>query len=330
MISRRDLILFVGGTVTSWPLAAAAQQPTKPVIGFLSDGTPEAYAPGLAGFRRGLLEMGFVEGRNLAIEYRWAQGNYDLLPSLAADLVRRPVAVIATAGTERVTRAAKAATATIPIVAMVAGDPVKRGLVASVNRPGGNLTVVSLFTSSNNALVGKRVQLAHELVPKATIVGWLADSNILDYDDQLHSLLDAVQALGLAAKVAPAAREGDLATAFASLVRQGAGLILPAGPIAADHRAEVVALAQRASMPMMYEWSDFVREGGLVSYGTDRTEVRRQAGIYAGRILKGEKVGDLPVLQAAKFELAINLKTAKALGITVPQSLLVSADEVIE
>jgi putative ABC transport system substrate-binding protein len=245
-------------------------------------------------------------------------------------LVRRPVAVIATAGTERVTRAAKAATATIPIVAMVAGDPVKRGLVASVNRPGGNLTVVSLFTSSNNALVGKRVQLAHELVPKATIVGWLADSNILDYDDQLHSLLDAVQALGLAAKVAPAAREGDLATAFASLVRQGAGLILPAGPIAADHRAEVVALAQRASMPMMYEWSDFVREGGLVSYGTDRTEVRRQAGIYAGRILKGEKVGDLPVLQAAKFELAINLKTAKALGITVPQSLLVSADEVIE
>ncbi len=321
---------MLGGAAIASPLAAFAQQQTTPVIGFLSDLTPEAFTRSLTGFRRGLAETGFSDGRNLTIEYRWARGHYDMVPDLAADLVRRRVAVIVVSGSESVTRAAMAATTTIPIVAMVAGDPVKRGLVASVSRPGGNLTVVSVFTFSNNALVAKRLELVHELVPKATIVGWLVDSNILDYEDQLHDLQRAVQVLGLDAKIAPVARADDLEAAFGSLVRQGAGAILSTGPVTFTHREQVIALAARASLPMMYEWRDFVSDGGLISYGTDRADILRQAGVYAGRVLKGEKVGDLPVVQPDKYELLINLKTAKALGLTVPTTILVRADEVIE
>jgi putative ABC transport system substrate-binding protein len=328
-IGRRDLIAMIGGTV-AWPLAAHGQPAPPPVIGFLSDATPESLARALEGFHRGLAETGFDEGRNLTIEYRWARGHYDMVPDLAADLVRRRVAAIVLSGTEKVTRAAMAATTMIPLVAMVAGDPVKRGLVASVNRPGGNLTVVSLFTFSNNALVAKRVELAHELAPNAGVVGWLVDANILDYDDQLRDLQRAAQALGLEAKVAPVTTPGDLEASFASLVSQHAGFILETGPIIFSNRAQIVALAAKASVPMSYEWPDFVSEGGLMSYGTDRADVLRQAGIYAGRILKGEKVGDLPVVEPDKYVLAINLKTAKALGITVPPTLLVRADDVIE
>jgi putative ABC transport system substrate-binding protein len=329
-IARRKFMATLGGSALAWPLAAAGQQYVMPVIGFLSDVTPEAFAHSLTGFRRGLSEMGFTESRNLAIEYRWARGHYDILPDLATELLHRQVAVIVTSGSESVTRAAMAATTTIPIIAMVAGDPVKRGLVASVDQPSGNVTVVSLITFTNNALVAKRVELAHQLVPNAEIVGWYVDSNVLDYADELNDLQRATQGLGLEVKVAPVASERDLEGAFASLVKQGAGFILESGPIIFSHRAKVVTLAARASSPMIYEWRDFVRDGGLMSYGTDRAEVARQAGIYATRILKGEKVSDLPVVQPDKFEFVINLKTARALGLMIPEKLLAVADDVID
>ena len=327
---RREFIVFLGSAATAWPLAARAQRPAMPVIGFLSDVTPETFARSLMGFRRGLSETGFNENQNLAIEYHWARGHYDMVPDLAADLVRRQVAVIVTSGSENVTRAAMAATNTIPIVAMLAGDPVKRGIVTSVNRPGGNVTVVSLFTFSNNALVAKRVELAHQLVPKAAIVGWFVNSNIRDYDDQLSDLQRATQALGLELKVAQVARESDLDGVFELLAGQGAGIILETGPVFFSHRAQVITLAASKSLPVIYEWRDFVSDGGLMSFGTDRAEVTRLAGLYAGRILKGGKVSEMPVMQPDKYELLINLKTAKSLGLTIPDKLLALADEVIE
>jgi putative tryptophan/tyrosine transport system substrate-binding protein len=329
-IARRKFLATLGGSAFAWPLATFGQQYVMPVIGFLSDATPEAFAHSLTGFRRGLSEMGFTESRNLAIEYRWARGNYDIVPNLAIELIHQRVVVIVTSGSESVTRAAMAATTTIPIVAMVASDPVRRGLVTSVEQPSGNVTVVSVSTFTNNAPVAKRVELAHQLVPKAAIVGWVVGSNILDYDDELNDLQRAAQGLGLEAKVAPVANERDLDGAFASLVEQGAGFILESGPIIFSHRAQVVTLAARASKPVIYEWRDFVNDGGLMSYGTDRAEVARQAGIYAGRLLKGEKVSGLPVAQPAKFEFVLNLKTARALGLTIPDRLLALADEVID
>jgi putative ABC transport system substrate-binding protein len=329
-IGRRQFISALGGASLAWPLTARAQPSAVPVVGVLSDSTPEAGKPRLAALAGGLAEMGFVDGRNLAIEYRWASGSYELVPNLVAELVQRPVSVIVVSGSERLTRAVQAATTTIPIVAILAGDPVKRGLVASVTRPGGNLTAVSLFTFSSNALVAKRLQLLHELVPKAAIVGWLVDSNILDYEDQLQDLQHTAQELGLDLKVAPVARAADLGVGFASLVRLGAGAIIATGPVIFNHGDEIVALAVGETIAMMYEWRDLVTAGGLISYGTDLTEISQQAGIYAARILKGEKAGDLPVVEATKFELVINLKTAKVLGLTVPLVLLGRADEVIE
>jgi putative ABC transport system substrate-binding protein len=329
-VRRREFISLLGAAAAAWPHAVHAQQPAMPVIGFLSDVTPETFARSLMGFRRGLSETGFNENQNLAIEYHWARGHYDMVPDLAANLVRRQVAVIVTSGSENVTRAAMAATNTIPIVAMLAGDPVKRGIVTSVNRPGGNVTVVSLFTFSNNALVAKRVEFAHQLVPKAAIVGWFVDSNIRDYDDQLSDLRRATQALGLELKVAQVARESDLDGVFELLAGQGAGIILETGPIFFSHRAQVITLAASESLPVIYEWRDFVSDGGLMSFGTDRAEVTRLAGLYAGRILKGEKVSEMPVVQPDKYELLINLKTAKSLGLTIPDKLLALADEVIE
>ncbi len=328
-MKRREFIAVLGGAA-SWPLAAGAQQQAIPVIGFLGDGSPEGFAPRTAAFQRGLSDMGFIKGQNVAIEFRWARGHYDLLAALAQDLVRQQVSAIVTAGSEKVTRAAKDATTTIPIVATVSGDPVKRGLVASVNRPGGNLTIVSLFTSSSNALVGKRVAILHELVPKATSLGWLVDTNILDYEDQLHELRSATQAFGLEIKIARVPGESELEPGFASLIRGGVGALLETGPIFYNNRERVVAFATHASVPMLYEWRTFVDEGGLMSYGSDIGAVYRQAGVYAGRVLRGEKVGDLPVFQQSKIELIINLKTVKALGLTVPANLLALADEVIE
>jgi len=328
VIARAFAILLIGVAAVA-PLAARAQ-PATPVIGFLSDAAPEAVGSRLSGFQRGLAEMGFVDGGNVVIEFRGARGDYDLLPSLAADLVRRKVSVIVTTGSEKVTRTAKAATGTIPIVATVAGDPVRRGLVASVNRPGGNLTVVSLFTSSDNALIAKRVELIHEFVPTATVVGWLVDANILDYEAELQDFRQAAQALGLEAVIAPVAQDTEIVSAFASFARQGVGALLESGPLIGSHRQQVVALAARQSIPMLYEWRDFVRDGGLMSYGTDLAEVFRHAGVYAGRILKGENPGDLPVVQATKVELVINVKAAGAMGLEIPPALLVRADEVIE
>src|SRR5580704_5929471 len=227
-IRRRQFVSGLGGAAVAWPLALRAQQPAMPLVGFLADGTPEGFAPRLAAFERGLDEGGFSEGRNVTIEPRFASHNYDLLPALAEDLARRHVSAIVTVGSEKVTRAAKAATATIPIVAIVAGDPVKRGLVASINHPGGNLTVVSLFTSSDNALVAERLEILHEVLPKAATVGWLADANILDYDTQLQEMQNAAQALGLKLVVARVAKDSELEAAFASLVDRGAGAMLEA------------------------------------------------------------------------------------------------------
>jgi putative ABC transport system substrate-binding protein len=329
-LKRRELIALFGGMAAAWPLGARAQQRARSVLGFLADGTPEGFAPRVAGLRRGLSDAGFIEGQNIAIEFRWARRNYDLLPALAGDLVRRQVSAIVTAGSEKVTRAAKDATATIPIVATVAGDPVKRGLVASINHPGGNLTVISLFTSSANALIAKRVEITHELMPKVATLGWLVDANILDYDDQLHDLQSAAQALGLELAIARVERDSELEAAFASLMREGAGALIVTGPFFYDNRERVVTLAARATVPMMYEWRTFVDEGGLMSYGSDINAVFREAGIYAGRVLKGENVGDLPVIQPSKIELIVNLRTAKTLGLTFPITLLGRADEVIE
>jgi putative ABC transport system substrate-binding protein len=326
---RREFIGVLGGAA-AWPLTARAQQKSVPTVGFLADGTPEGFAPRLAGIKRGLADLGFIEGQNVAVEPRWARRNYDLLPALASDLVNRHVAVILTAGSEKVTRAAKDVTSTIPIVAAIAGDPVKRGLVASISRPGGNLTVVSLFTSSSNALIAKRVELLYELVPKVMTLGWLADKNILDYEDQLRDIQTAAQSFGLKLAVTRVDGNSDLESAIASLVRDGAGALIETGPILYDNRPQVIAAAARAAVPMLYEWRTFVEDGGLMSYGSDINAVFRQVGVYAGRILKGEHVGDLPVVQQSKIELIINLKTAKALGITFPITLLGRADAVIE
>jgi putative ABC transport system substrate-binding protein len=327
---RREFIALFGGAAASLPLAAQAQQPAMPLVGFLTDGTPEGFAPRVAAFKRGLADGGYVEGRNVAIDLRFASHNYDLLPSLADDLARRQVSAIVTLGSEKVTRAAKAATATIPIVAVVAGDPVKRGLVASINHPGGNLTVVSLFTSSDNALVAKRMEVLHELLPKAATVGWLADANILDYDTQLQDMQNAAQALGLKLVIARVAKDSELEAAFASLIAQGAGAMLEAGPVFYDNRQRLVALAARAGVPMVYEWRTFVADGGLMSYGGDIDAIHRQAGAYVARVLKGENVGDLPVVQQSQILFIVNLNAAKAMGLTLPITLLGRADEVIE
>jgi putative tryptophan/tyrosine transport system substrate-binding protein len=330
-VRRRDFITLLGGTAAGWPVTARAQQqPATLAVGFLADGTPEGFAPRLAAVKRGLYETGFTDGQNVAIEPRWAHRNYELLPSLAGDLVRRKVSVIVTAGSEKVTRVAKDATTTIPIVAIVAGDPVERGLVASINHPGGNLTVVSLFTSSSNVLIAKRVELLHEVAPKVTTIGWLVDTNILDYDDELHELHSAAAAFGLKLAIARVDGHSDLELAVASLVRDGSGTLIESGPIVYENRARVVAAAARATVPMVYEWRTFVDEGGLMSYGSDINSVYRQAGVYAGRVLRGENVGDLPVVQQSKIELIINLKTAKALDLSFPITLLDRADEVIE
>ena len=330
-MKRRDFLTLVGSAAVAWPLAAPAQQAAAPVIGILSNGSQEAFeARSLPGFVRGLSDEGLAVGRNVTIESRWANGNYDLLPSFVADLVGRHAGVIVAGGTEAVARAAKAVSGAVPVVAIMAGDPVARGFVASVNRPGGNLTVVSLFTFDNNALVAKRLDLLHQLVPRATTVGWLADSRILDLDDELREFQGAAATLGLGATFAAVPRADDIEAALLSLVRQGAGALMEAGPIFVMNRERLVSLAARESVPFMYEWPDFIAEGGLISYGTDPADIWRQAGIYAARILKGEKAGDMPVVEPDKYRLVINLKTAKTLGLAVPAALLVGADEVVE
>ena len=311
-----------------WPLKARAQQP-MPVVGYLSQGSPASDAAyRLPGFRQGLNEAGYVEGQNVAIEYRWAESQYDRLPGLAADLVGRKVDVIAAMGGTPAAFAAKAATSTIPIVINVGVDPVQAGLVTSLNRPGGNITGVANFSAE---LAAKKLDLLHELVPTASLVALLANPSNPITELEIRSLQDAARALGLQAHVLQASTASEIDAAFGSLVEfRGGALVVSADAFLNNRRDQVVALAARHAVPAIYAIRETVAAGGLMSYGPDLNDFYRQTGIYTGKILKGATPADLPVQQVVKLELVINLKTAKALGLTVPQPLLGRADEVIE
>jgi len=323
-VKRRDFIVFLGGAA-AWPLAAWAQQPAMPVIGFLRS-TSLADATGLiTAFRQGLKEAGFVDGQNVAIEFRSAEDHVDRLPALVADLLRRPVAVIV--GNNNSAIVAKAATATIPIVFATGTDPVQEGLVASLNRPGGNVTGVSFL---NNLLGAKRLELLRQLVPKATTIGVLVNPKP-DTEAERRDVQAAALALGLQLIILDVSSDRDIETAFATFVQRGvSALLVGGGAFLFSNRERIVALAARHSLPAGYNNRDSVVAGGLMSYATSIPDAYRQAGIYTGRILKSEKPADLPVMQATKFEFVINLKTAKALGLTIPSGVLAHADEVIE
>jgi putative ABC transport system substrate-binding protein len=323
---RKFLATLLGGTAAAWPLAAHVQQPAVPVIGFIDAGSAAERADFVAAFRQGLANAGYVEGQNLAIEYRWAEGQYDRLPQLAADLVRRRVSVIATPGTTDAAVAAKAATATIPIVFGVGGDPVKLGLVASLNRPGGNATGIHFFTVQ---LVAKRMQLLRELVPAAKRVALLVNPTDRTNESALGDVETAAVGQQVLAFEAATGREIDVA--FESLVREKAEALIVSGNAYFNaRRVQLAVLAASYGVPAMYAQRAFVEAGGLVSYGAPLADAFHQVGLYAGRILKGAKPTDLPVVQSTKFELAINLNTARALRFEVPPTLLARADEVIE
>jgi putative ABC transport system substrate-binding protein len=327
-MKRRDFITVLGGAAAAWPLAARAQQRAMPVIGFLNGTSLQGYGRFLLAFRKGLIETGYTEGRNLRIEYRWAEGNYDLLTALAADLVRRRVDVIAATSTPA-NVIAKAATTTIPIVFTTSSDPVKLGLVASLSHPGGNVTgAVTL----NVEVASKRLELLHSMTPTVGIIGVLINPDRSGAaDDQLRALQEAAHTLRQEVRVFRAETESDIDTSFTQLAEQRAkALFVTTDAFFFSQRDRLIRLADRHAIPTIYDRREFVEAGGLMSYGGSVTDIYRLAGIYTGRILKGEKPADLPVQQSTKLELMINLKTAKALGITVPPTLLASADEVIE
>jgi putative tryptophan/tyrosine transport system substrate-binding protein len=326
-VKRREFIALLGGAAAAWPLAARAQQPAMPMVGFLSGVSPGPFAQRLAAFRQGLNETGTIEGRNVAIEYRWAEGQYDRLPALATDLVGRRVAVIV-AFTNQAALEAKAATTTIPIVFLVGQDPVKLGLVASLNRPGENITGVSWFGAD---LEPKQLSLLHELVPNAAVIALLVDLNATDAVSRVSQVQAAARALGLQLVVLNVRTASDIDAAFASLVRERAGaLVVGGGAFLVSRRDQIIALAARHAIPAIYGFREYAVGGGLISYGNDIPDAFRRAGVYTGRILKGDKPADLPVEQPTKFELVINLKTAKALGLAVPSSMQWLADKVIE
>ena len=325
-MKRRKFISLLGGAA-GWPLAAHAQQPALPVIGFLGVRSPDDTVT-LAAFRRGLSEGGFIEGQNVTIEYRWAIGQYDRLPAQAAELVQKPVAVLVSAGGEPAALAAKAATSTIPIVFTIGDDPVTLGLVASFNRPGGNLTGINIFTTT---LEAKRLGLLHELVPQAAAIGVLLNANFPAAERQLRDVQGAARAIGLQIHALRANIDREIEVAFETVASQRiAALAVAASPFFTTRRDKIVALAARHAVPTMYTAREYAVDGGLMSYGIDVPDVYRQIGLYAARILKGAKPADLPVLQPTKFETVINLKTAKALRLTIPDKLLALADEVIE
>ena len=327
-MQRRDFITLLSGAAVAWPLAVHAQQPALPVVGFVRDGSADGNARNVAAFRKGLNETGYVEGQSVTVEYHWLGGQYDRLPALLADLVRRQVAVIATPGAVP-TRAAKAATATIPIVFGVGDDPVKLGLVASLARPGGNATGINFFV---NEVIAKRLRLLHELVPKAVRIAVLVNpGNVAVAEATVREVQKAAPTMGLQIQILNATTIAEIDAAFATIARErlDALFVAPDG-FFVNRRVQLATLTARDRIPAAYSVRDPVEVGGLMSYGTDLAEMYRQVGVYAGSILKGAKPADLPVLQSTKFEFVINLQTARALGIEVPAGVLSVADEVIE
>jgi putative tryptophan/tyrosine transport system substrate-binding protein len=325
---RREFITLLGGGAVAWPLAVRAQQGKMPVIGILASVSPAPYAPFIAAIKEGLRQTGYVEGRNVAIEYRWAEGQYDRLPQLASELVESGVAVMILVGGGATTTAAKAATATIPIVVVMGDDPVKTGAVVALNRPGGNVTGVSLLSV---AMEAKRLQLLRELAPNVSVIAIVLNPNNPQADEQLQELQDAGHALGVQVEPFKAGSPSEIDTAFLNLVERRAGaLLMAADAFFNTRREQFIVLSARHALPAIFPYREFPAAGGLMSYGTSLADAYRQEGIYAGRILKGEKPAEMPVQQAVKIELVINLQTAKSLGLTIPLALLGRADEVIE
>jgi putative ABC transport system substrate-binding protein len=327
-IRRREFIFTLGGAAAAWPLAARAQQPSMPVIGFLTSTPPQLFAHMIEAFRAGLAELGYTEGRNVTFEYRTAGAEYERFPALAAELAHRPVSFIFATGGTSAALAARKATATIPIIFYVAGDPVGQGLVASIARPGGNATGMNWL---GRALGAKRLELLRELVPTMTLVGMLVKPDNPDSEFEIRDVQEGADSLGLKLRVFNVAHDPDFDRAFAALMEQRVNALLVASdPYFSSRRGRIVALAGRYGVPCIYERRDFPEAGGLISYGGLRADAYRQLGTYAGRILQGAKPADLPVLQPTKFELVINLNAAKALGLDIPPTLLARADEVIE
>jgi putative ABC transport system substrate-binding protein len=327
-MKRRDFFTMLGGAVAAWPVAARAQQQAIPVIGFLSSRSPGESASVIAAFRQGLRETGFVEGQNLAIAFRWAEGRYDRLPPLAAELADLRVALMFAAGGSPSAFAAKGATSTIPIVFSAVGDPVEIGLVPSLNRPGGNMTGMAVFQVP---LAQKRIELMKELMPTAAIIGYLLNPTDQTSEIVSKGAIAAARTLGIELRIFDARSEDELDAAFTAASKLGAGALVVSGdPFFDSQRERIVALSARHRIPATYPWREYVLAGGLISYGTDLPDSYREAAIYAGRILKGEKPANLPVMQPTKFHLAVNVRTAQAVGLKIAPLLLALADEVIE